>query len=193
MLKLIVTRGFSLAAKSKQADFYKILGLEIDATNKDIKESFYRLSKLYHPDVTSDEIARTKFQDVARAYETLGNPILRQQYDKGLITRGSQFDLNKLKTDDKILQGYRVQSDAGTSYSNYYVRNYNKQIFDIWRQRSDPEDNISTHEYQRDKIALVFTFVVIMSSVTFLDYYYHRLTTSRHDVIYNRPDLVSKH
>ncbi|KAG5451826.1 Chaperone protein dnaJ [Clonorchis sinensis] len=68
---------------------YKIFGVNRNATHQEIKEAFYRLSKLYHPDVTNEPHARAKFQELTRAYEVLGNPSKRKEYDRGLIRPSS--------------------------------------------------------------------------------------------------------
>ncbi|KAG5502842.1 hypothetical protein JKF63_04611 [Porcisia hertigi] len=67
-------------------DFYAVLGLgetREDATERDIKNAFRRLSKKYHPDVaTGDQDAyRLVYQRVQRAYEVLGDRRKRKVYD----------------------------------------------------------------------------------------------------------------
>ena len=63
-------------------EYYQVLGLTRDADQKEIKQSFYKLSKLYHPDLNKDdESALKKFKQVAEAYEILSNPEKRSEYD----------------------------------------------------------------------------------------------------------------
>ena len=61
---------------------YAVLGLKPQADVKEIKESFYKLSKEHHPDLNKDESSIEKFREIAEAYETLINPELRQKYDQ---------------------------------------------------------------------------------------------------------------
>jgi DnaJ-class molecular chaperone len=58
--------------EERRTDALEILDLETDATDKDIKSSYRRLAKLYHPDTNlSDAESAIKFQQVKTAYEVL--------------------------------------------------------------------------------------------------------------------------
>ncbi len=63
-------------------DYYKILGLERDATESQIKRAFRKLSKKFHPDLNKgDPEAHNKFVDISEANEILSNAEKRQIYD----------------------------------------------------------------------------------------------------------------
>ncbi|KXJ90951.1 chaperone dnaJ 2 [Microdochium bolleyi] len=64
-------------------DFYKVLGIDRQATDKQIKTAYRQLSKKFHPDKNpGDPTAEGKFVQVAEAYEALIDPELRQVYDR---------------------------------------------------------------------------------------------------------------
>ncbi|CAO1634730.1 unnamed protein product [Sympodiomycopsis kandeliae] len=66
-------------------DHYQTLQVERSASMKDIKNSFYALSKKYHPDVNrNDEGAKKKFQDVSEAWSILGDEKNKREYDRQL-------------------------------------------------------------------------------------------------------------
>lgn len=70
--------------KSKRKDFYKILGVEKDATENDIKKAYRKLAIIHHPDKNpDDENAAGRFKEVGEAYETLSDPEKRARYDSG--------------------------------------------------------------------------------------------------------------
>lgn len=64
-------------------DYYKILELDKGASQDEIKKSYRRLSKQYHPDKTGgDKTAEEKFKEVSEAYEILSNEEKKSQYDR---------------------------------------------------------------------------------------------------------------
>lgn len=64
-------------------DYYAILGLSKDASDKEIKSAYRQLSKKYHPDKNpGDEEAHHKFIEVGEAYDILGDSEKRQKYDQ---------------------------------------------------------------------------------------------------------------
>lgn len=73
-------------------DYYKILEVEENASDEDIKKSYRNLSKRFHPDVNPD--GAEKFKEINEAYEVLGNGEKRQQYNqrKNNPYAGSDFE-----------------------------------------------------------------------------------------------------
>lgn len=64
-------------------DYYKILGVEKNASQDEIKKVFRKLAVKYHPDKTKgDKEAETKFKEISEAYEVLGDPGKRKKYDQ---------------------------------------------------------------------------------------------------------------
>jgi curved DNA-binding protein len=64
-------------------DYYKILGVNKNATQDEIKAAYRKLARKLHPDVNpNDKEAHKKFQQVNEANEVLGDPEKRKKYDK---------------------------------------------------------------------------------------------------------------
>ena len=62
--------------------YYEILGVNKSASEDDIKSSFRKLARQYHPDLhPGDEVAANKFKEINEAYETLSDPQKRAEYD----------------------------------------------------------------------------------------------------------------
>jgi curved DNA-binding protein len=62
-------------------DYYKILGVDRDASQDDIKRAYRKLARKYHPDVSKEPDAETRFKEVNEANEVLKDPEKRAQYD----------------------------------------------------------------------------------------------------------------
>ena len=87
-------------------NYYEILGVAKDATTADIKKSYRKLVRKYHPDVSKEDNASDKMQQINLAYETLTDDTKRAEYDQMLANPqgfggGNQY------------QYYRDQGGAG--------------------------------------------------------------------------------
>jgi curved DNA-binding protein len=63
-------------------DYYKVLGVARDATAEDIKKSFRKLARKYHPDVSKEPDAELHMKEVNEAYVALSDPEKRAAYDQ---------------------------------------------------------------------------------------------------------------
>src|SRR5690349_16031154 len=64
-------------------DYYKILGLDKNASADDIKKAYRKLARQYHPDLNpNDKEAHKKFQQINEANEVLSDPENRKKYDQ---------------------------------------------------------------------------------------------------------------
>lgn len=67
------------------ATYYELLGVGASATDVEIKSSYRKLAIQLHPDKNPDKDTGPQFTEVTKAYETLRDPVLRQQYDQSLL------------------------------------------------------------------------------------------------------------
>ena len=112
-----------------KTSYYKILGVNENASNHELRKAFCKLSIELHPDTTSLEIdvAKSKFQEVLEAYEHLNNSNLRKIYDDKLkensrITNNTNV-LNNLVIDsnNQNLIGNRRPFSNGELFSLFLL------------------------------------------------------------------------
>ena len=112
-----------------ESSYYKILGVNENASNHELRKAFCKLSIELHPDTTSLEIdvAKSKFQEVLEAYEHLNNSNLRKIYDNKLKensrTRNNTNVLNNLVIDsnNQNLIGNRRPFSNGELFSLFLL------------------------------------------------------------------------
>ena len=63
------------------SNYYEVLGVEKNASKDDIKKAYRKLAQKYHPDRNPDDDAKTKFQEISKAYQTLSDEEKRAAYD----------------------------------------------------------------------------------------------------------------
>lgn len=65
-------------------DYYKTLGVEKKASAEEVKKAYRKLARQYHPDRNpGDKQAEERFKEISQAYDVLGDPEKRKQYDSG--------------------------------------------------------------------------------------------------------------
>lgn len=71
--------------QSKEKNYYKILGLQRNASKKEIKSAYRKLALKWHPDKNPDNLeeAEKKFADIGEAYEVLSDEEMKAKYDRG--------------------------------------------------------------------------------------------------------------
>ena len=113
----------------KEISYYKILGVNENASNHELRKAFCKLSIELHPDTTSLEIdeAKSKFQEVLEAYENLNNSNLRKIYDDELKEKSRRKNnthvLNNLIIDsyNQNLVGNRRPFSNGELFSLFLL------------------------------------------------------------------------
>ena len=64
-------------------DYYRVLGVAASASAKELKSAYRKLSRQYHPDANpGDAAAEERFKEVSAAYDVVGTPDKRKEYDE---------------------------------------------------------------------------------------------------------------
>ncbi|KAF7836539.1 DnaJ domain containing protein [Senna tora] len=126
--------GANRQRSQTKPDYYKVLEVDYDATEENIKLNYRRLALKWHPDKHKDDSAITaKFQEINEAYSVLSDPAKRFEYDSTGIYEIDKYSLQEtfyyntgiscqIQRDDTYLQwtGYRYHSNmmVGVSKSH---------------------------------------------------------------------------
>ena len=132
-------------------DYYDILGVTRSADDAEIKKSYRKLAKKYHPDVNKDDGASERFAEAQEAYDVLSDKDKRQMYDQvgpdferyqQAGGGGYTFRCSLMHTDNQnilriaipgiLLAGFRTSTPRST---NTVVRSFAFVVRSIWGLR----------------------------------------------------------
>lgn len=103
-------------------DYYKILGLNKQATAKDIMDAYRKLVRKYHPDLNpNDKDSKRKFQEINEANEVLSDPEKRKKYDQYRKDwkKSDEFERAKQYQDQSSYS--KQQSYSGSQYEGNFT------------------------------------------------------------------------
>lgn len=108
-------------------NYYHVLGVSPKATQAEIKVSYYRLCKKYHPDITSSSTANGKnFTEITEAYSVLASVESRRKYDRSIMVK----------------YGYQLNPSQARN-----TRSYPRKQFD----RSRPAEHLDVNTLKRNE------------------------------------------
>lgn len=97
-------------------DYYEIMGLSRDASKEEVRRTYRRLARKYHPDVSKEADAEARFKELGEAYEVLKDPEKRAAYDRlGQGYRAGQEFQPPPEWDFEFRQGPRA-----TAFSDFF-------------------------------------------------------------------------
>ncbi|MHC1630781.1 MAG: molecular chaperone DnaJ [Methanotrichaceae archaeon] len=102
---------------SNKRDYYEVLGVDKDATEKEIKSAYRKLAMKYHPDRSDDPNAEERFKEISEAYAVLSDSDKRGQYDRfghaGIDGQYTQEDIFRGVDFEDLLRGFGIGGFGG--------------------------------------------------------------------------------
>ena len=110
-------------------DYYKVLGVDKNSTQDEIKKAYRTLAKKYHPDLhPDDDESQEKFKEISEAYEVLGDKEKKQKYD----TFGSNYNFQGGHNFDPSQYGFTYTTSGGANdFSDFFNSFFGSNGFDI--------------------------------------------------------------
>lgn len=126
-------------------DYYKILRISKNASEKDIKKAYRKLAREYHPDLNpNDKVSEKKFKEVNEANEVLSNSENRKKYDE----YGEHWQQAEEYEKDKQQQEYqRSRQSASGNYSQQNYSDFFKNMFEGSTQTRDQNVKFRGQDY----------------------------------------------
>lgn len=113
-------------------DYYEVLGVAPDADNKDIKRAYRRLARQYHPDANpGDPHAEERFKAISAAYDVLGDPAERAEYDQLRRAAGGRVGAGGFGAGGFETRGFRGFDPRGFDTSGFDGSGFQTAGFDL--------------------------------------------------------------
>lgn len=122
-------------------DYYKILGVARTAAEDEIKRSYRKLARKYHPDVSKEPNAEEKFKEVQEAYEVLKDSKKRAAYDQ----LGSQWKSGQEFRPPPNWQGFADFGGGGAGFSEGNFEDFSDFFASIFGRAQQPGSQRASH------------------------------------------------
>ena len=111
-------------------DYYKVLGVQRNADEKEIKKAFRKLAQQYHPDKNpGDKVAEGKFKEINEAYTVLSDADKRSKYDR-FGAQWEQYERGGGRAEDFDWGGWSNMGGGGNGRSRGNARNMTPEEFE---------------------------------------------------------------
>lgn len=97
-------------------NYYEVLGIDRNATIKDVKKAYHKLALRWHPDKNQNNLkeATKKFREITEAYDTLSDETKRRNYDVFGTNSAQRIHINP----DEIFKAFFAGNDMFRMFGN---------------------------------------------------------------------------
>lgn len=128
-------------------NYYKILNVPRNATTQEIKDAFYKLAKVSHPDVSKNHNDET-FKQISEAYQVLKSPETKKEYDTQLSMQEHDEHASKRNSSSSSASGFSSWTNP-KSEDAYSQSAQNNSFYDNPKDFADFKNQYQYYEYMR--------------------------------------------
>lgn len=140
-------------------DYYKIMGVDKNASFDEIKQAYHRLARKYHPDISKEPLAESKFKEINEAYEVLKAPQKRAVYNASF----------------KVVLPYSYAWFAAkkntlrhTTAQRYAKKKATKRAQFLGRIKNKAPTHVRMHTFEESSMKPIKKILVVLMSLLFL-------------------------
>ena len=144
-----------------EKNFYKELGLDKNATKSEIKSSYRSLVKQHHPDAGGE---KERFLAIQNAWETLNDPIKKEQYDRNFFSSNSSFESLKEDWEEKLNSKKYNSSNKDKEVETWIKEIYtpiNRLISQIIKPLNNEIKELSADPYDDQLMENFFSYICL--------------------------------
>lgn len=143
------TTNFHITCSLNIKNYYQILSVPRNASQKEIKEAYYEKARLHHPDTKKDSSGSRRFQEISEAYEILSDKAKRRAYDSTTSTQ-PDFGTHIFRDDIRNNRYSQRQSEPiSMNHIHHVYRTLNKEENEQPRYRPFEDHTYAGTEYNR--------------------------------------------
>ena len=149
ILKRVIIRNkccrFSFINRKIDRNNYEILGVPYDSDISHIRKQYIKLAKKYHPDLNKEKGSDEKFKEIQKAYEIIGYPNNRVEYDiqNNFSNDQSKYMKNDGRSSSRFNHGPRT-------IKNFYFNKWNDYKTPSWVNLKSGQDIKSEYIFRKD-------------------------------------------
>lgn len=166
---------------------YEVLKIPKTATHKEIKDAYYRLSMIYHPDKNKGcEESSNNFRDITSAYEVLGNVRQRKLYDSGQNPnkKSEQYNNKPFETMNSKESLYKAKaSSIDYNFDEWSKAHYTNSFQQHYEAREKVSRNKVYNNFVEQQNNYNLMVIMTFATVFLLIGMFEIVTTKNHDKI----------
>ncbi|BFZ17738.1 hypothetical protein BsWGS_20777 [Bradybaena similaris] len=175
--------------------YYETLGLHQNASAKEIRDAFLKLSKQYHPDVTQNDLeSHSRFLKIIEAYSVLSKPSTRREYNSSLVRESMRHENSQSNRSPDSYYSKMQQVPKRKALSKDDIIFQNVRFSDASWKKQDEADSIISEIVRYSVYSVVACFAIALFIMSNGDTHYDLSMKSPHssNSVYMGKDELEK-